>query len=87
MLQDLMTQWMQRRPMYGMGQRQGMPMAGYEQPHPYQGQQGGYDSSGINPHGMYTGGQMPQQSTFPQNPGGFQSTHWLAGMFNRFRGS
>ena len=42
-------------------------------PAPYGQSQGGYDSSGINPHGgMYTGGQMRQQSTFPQNPGGFQ---------------
>lgn len=33
-------------------------------------QQGGYDSSGINPHRMYTGG--PQQR-FPANPGGFMA--------------
>lgn len=33
-------------------------------------QHGGYDSSGINPHGMYSGafGQPPM----PHNPGGFQ---------------
>lgn len=36
--------------------------------HTYRGQQGGYDSSGINPSGMYTGGnmlaaQLPQMNT------------------------
>jgi hypothetical protein len=34
--------------------------------------QGGYDSSGINPHGMYTNQQ------FPRNPGGFQPMGLLA---------
>ena len=31
---------------------------------------GGYDSSGINPHGMYNG--TFGQPQFPHNPGGFQ---------------
>ena len=31
---------------------------------------GGYDSSGINPHGMYSGAFGQPQ--FPHNPGGFQ---------------
>lgn len=39
---------------------------------------GGYDSSGINPHGMYNGsfGQ-------PQNPGGFQPMS-LAGLLRQY---
>jgi hypothetical protein len=63
-----------------MGQLQG----GYgQQPHQ---QQGGYDSSGINPHGMYNGNfgqpQAPQmaQQPFPHNPGGFQPMGGLAGL-------
>lgn len=47
-----------------------MPL-GYEHPHPFNAPQaGGYDSSGINPHGMYNG--TFGQPQFPHNPGGFQ---------------
>lgn len=55
----------QRFPMQPMtgGGMQRMPMGGGLNP-----QEGGYDSSGINPNGMYTGGN--------QRPG-------LAGMFRR----
>jgi hypothetical protein len=37
---------------------------------------GGYDSSGINPHGMYSGNFGQPQ--FPHNPGGFQPMGILA---------
>jgi hypothetical protein len=37
---------------------------------------GGYDSSGINPHGMYSG--TFGQPQFPHNPGGFQPMGILA---------
>ncbi len=41
--------------------------------------QGGYDSGGINPGGMYTGGQLPpMQSGYPMQPQG------LAAMFRGF---
>lgn len=47
-----------------------IPMSGgFGQP-----QGGGYDSSGINPHGMYTGGQQPPIA-LPQ--GGFQGAPML----------
>jgi hypothetical protein len=46
---------------------------------------GGYDSSGINPHGMYNG--TFGQPQMPHNPGGFQPMGGLTAMFNRYRGS
>lgn len=73
-LMDLML-----RPRPKSGNQRFMPYG----PFGVQPQQGGYDSSGINPHGMYNGtfGQMPH------NPGGVQPMGGLAGMFNRYRGS
>jgi hypothetical protein len=74
----------------GNGQAMPSPMTGgYDQPsqfhpqmpmHPMMGgpmQPGGYDSSGINPHGMYTG--EPSLHRFMQ----FNRPHGLASMFRQ----
>ena len=55
----------QRFPMQPMtgGGMQRMPMGGGLNP-----QEGGYDSSGINPHGMYTGGNQRPGMGGLQNP-------------------
>jgi hypothetical protein len=70
------SQMMQRFPMLGQRMGQG-PFAGHSAHGSFgQPQQGGYDSSGINPHGMYNGTfgqhpmgpQMPRDFPRPQGP-------------------
>jgi hypothetical protein len=53
------------------------PQMGGHMPPPFMPQMPGYDSSGINPHGMYTGG--PSLHRFMQ----FNRPHGLASMFRQ----
>lgn len=71
------SQMMQRFPMLGQRFQGQGPFAGHSAQGPFgQPQQGGYDSSGINPHGMYNGTfgqhpmgqQMPRDFPRPQGP-------------------
>lgn len=75
MLNDLMAGYLRRGPLGRRQKVQFEPMAPYGVPG-QPGTTGGYDSSGINPYGMYTGGQLPgmlgQLGGFPRNPGGFR---------------
>jgi hypothetical protein len=78
----------------GNGQAMPSPMTGgYDKPsqfhpqmpmHPMTGgpmQPGGYDSSGINPHGMYTGGNQPPM---PMQPFGGGRLRAMLGFGRRY---
>jgi hypothetical protein len=57
------------------------PQMGGHMPPPFMPQMPGYDSSGINPHGMYTGGNQPPM---PMQPFGGGRLRAMLGFGRRY---